>query len=262
MSPFPNFPAFPVRITVTERHQREFLHQNTLELEERDVMIGQASSSSSDQTARRNQPRQQRGDIAQNGWQESGLVSQPESPRGEWAGLMFDMVKDMNELLIQASNKMTMNSLEWLGGGRDCSIPGVMEMQILPPTQDTSERPVRQPLTANEIGLFNPSHEDPSRAGIIKTPGVTIYTQPGPFTGRLTFFTKTRGEKAVHDVWPMCLRGEAATWYSTILSEADREVLKTCSVESLCHKLTEKFENSFADDFEMLDAADFADFAI
>lgn len=101
-------------------------------------------------------------------------------------------------------------------------------------------------LKAADIGYFDPSLKDPSGAGVITDGRDTKYCDVFPFCDRLLDLAKTSGEECVRKVWSQCLRGPALVWFSHILTDNDRDLLRTGSVDAICGKLKARFKTDYS----------------
>jgi hypothetical protein len=113
------------------------------------------------------------------------------------------------------------------------------------PAQNTS-------LKAADVGYFDPSAKDPSGAGVISDGKANKYTDIFPFCDRLAHLAATHGDEAVRRVWSQCLQGPALVWHSHILTDDDRELLRTATVAAICNKLKNRFKIDYSEALDTL----------
>ncbi|EAQ91761.1 hypothetical protein CHGG_03696 [Chaetomium globosum CBS 148.51] len=101
-------------------------------------------------------------------------------------------------------------------------------------------------LQAVDVGYFDPSAKDPSGAGLISGGKINKYTDIFPFCDRLVDLAATHGDDAVRRIWSQCLQGPALVWHSHILTDDDRELLRTATINAICNKLKSRFKIDYS----------------
>lgn len=102
-------------------------------------------------------------------------------------------------------------------------------------------------LKPADVGLFNPEAKDPQHLGMVSDGKMTVYTDVWAFTDRLKDLAATKDDNQVRSVWTQCLQGTALLWYSQVLTDADRELLRTASIAAISSKLLERFKPHYGD---------------
>lgn len=78
-------------------------------------------------------------------------------------------------------------------------------------------------LKSDDVGYFTP---EPTSDRYVKTErGVTIYLNVYAFINQLKALVPLKTEAVVRSYIPLCLRGAASHWYTTELSDVEREDL-------------------------------------
>lgn len=96
-------------------------------------------------------------------------------------------------------------------------------------------------LRNEDIGFFDPDLEDKG-LGVTTTGKHTIYKDVFAFTDWLKHLAAINSESRVRDTLPTCLRGAALVWHSTELSEHERDLMITDSLDSIVVMLVRRFK--------------------
>ncbi|KAL2194782.1 hypothetical protein P885DRAFT_62879 [Corynascus similis CBS 632.67] len=107
-------------------------------------------------------------------------------------------------------------------------------------------------LKPADVGYFDPSATDLSGRGVVSDGEVNKYSDIFPFCDRLTHLAVTHGEDVVRSVWSQCLLGPALVWHSHILTDEDRELLRTAPLNAICNKLKSRFRIDYSTAFDTL----------
>lgn len=117
----------------------------------------------------------------------------------------------------------------------------------LPGADGTGTAAEHRPLVVKspeDIGFFDPAYEDPSgkNASIVNAGRHVYYRDVFIFLDRLRDLSKGPTGDRVKDYISGCLRGEALIWYSTEVSELEKDLLRGASLDQWCIALTRRFK--------------------
>jgi len=94
-----------------------------------------------------------------------------------------------------------------------------------------------------DIGFFDPAYEDANNGFIVNAGRHVCYRDIYVFVDRLKDLVKgSTGEQKIKDLIPGCLRGAYLTWYSTELSELEKDLLRSASLDQWINALVRRFK--------------------
>ena len=109
------------------------------------------------------------------------------------------------------------------------------ESTYTPPTPQPTTNVIAiktKPLTAEQIGLFQPDYQDGISRPITSLRKQTIYRDIYVFINRLKDITFKYRKDEVRDLLPKYLRGnDAIIWHTTELSELEHTLLRSTNLE-------------------------------
>ncbi|KAI3400476.1 hypothetical protein diail_3097 [Diaporthe ilicicola] len=103
-----------------------------------------------------------------------------------------------------------------------------------------------------DIGYFCPRKHTGS--GVWSDGKITKYFDVFHFIERLKHIERVYSADDVRRVWSQCLLDDALEWHSHVLTENDRQLLETATVDAICGKLKARFAKSFSDAMASLKA--------
>ncbi|POS75390.1 hypothetical protein DHEL01_v206212 [Diaporthe helianthi] len=110
----------------------------------------------------------------------------------------------------------------------------------------------RSSLRPADVGFFCPRKHYGS--GVWSDGKITKYFDVFHFIERLRHIERLYSEDDVRRVWSQCLLDDALEWHSHVLTDNDRRLLETATVQAICDKLKARFAKSFSDAMASLKA--------
>jgi hypothetical protein len=115
----------------------------------------------------------------------------------------------------------------------------------------SSNHPSREPhitykIKREEIGIFDPSWEDPDEVGMVFDGKNTIFTDAFSFADRIDSFledptTRNEAEGQLKNHFQSLLAGPSALWWNNELTSVDRTTLRQQGLDALMEALKERF---------------------
>jgi hypothetical protein len=97
-------------------------------------------------------------------------------------------------------------------------------------------------LTHKEVGYFDPSYPSTDDSPIVTEHGSVFYRDVYIFVDRLEDLVSFKGEAAVRELVPSCLRGSALIWYTTELTDLEKRGLRNATVKDWGETLIATFK--------------------
>jgi hypothetical protein len=107
----------------------------------------------------------------------------------------------------------------------------------------TGGNPAPAIKSAEEIGYFDPTHEDANNSSIVNAGRHVFYRDPYVFVDRLKDLARgSVGEQRIRELVPGCLRGGSLIWYSTELTDIEKDLYRDASLYTWCRALIQRFK--------------------
>ncbi|KAG6361490.1 hypothetical protein INS49_009717 [Diaporthe citri] len=103
----------------------------------------------------------------------------------------------------------------------------------------------RSGIRPADVGYFCPRKH--AGSGVWSDGKITKYFDVFHFIERLKHIERVHSADDVRRVWSQCLLEDALEWHSHVLTDNDRQLLETATVQAICDKLKSRFAKSFSD---------------
>ena len=97
--------------------------------------------------------------------------------------------------------------------------------------------------SSEDIGYFDPTYEDSGNSSIVNAGRHIFYRDPYVFVDRLKDLARgSVGEQRIRELVPGCLRGGSLTWYSTELTDIEKDLYRDASLDTWCRAFIQRFK--------------------
>ena len=109
-------------------------------------------------------------------------------------------------------------------------------------------------LKATDIGFFDPAYDDKDTdaSALINAGRHDFYRDIYAFVDRIKDIAAIHGADKTKEAIPTCFRGEALIWHTMELSEIEKDIVRTASIEQWITILIKRFKKRTSEALEFL----------